>query len=157
MIKQSWGAPIHGYGMYRLQQKLYKLKDHLKQWNRDIFRNVFSLVDQAKAAANEAEKQFDRLPSEANLINLNRQNAALVHALNLESEFWRQKSNCKWLEAGEKNTKFFHSSVKKKRLKSIISRVMDNQQEITDSAQIKESAVHFFGSILCDRGHLTTS
>ncbi|KAL0329326.1 UNVERIFIED_CONTAM: hypothetical protein Sradi_4919300, partial [Sesamum radiatum] len=105
---------------------------------------------QAKAAANEAEKQFDRLPSKANLINLNKQNAALVHALNLESEFWRQKSNCKWLEAGERNTKFFHSSVKKKRLKSRISRVMDNQQEITDSAQIKELAVHFFRSILCD-------
>ncbi|KAL0287958.1 UNVERIFIED_CONTAM: hypothetical protein Sangu_2668400 [Sesamum angustifolium] len=150
MIKQSWGAPIYGYGMYRLQQKLYRLKDHMKQWNRDIFGNVFSLVDQAKAAANEAEKQFDRLPSEANLINLNRQNAALVHALNLESEFWRQKSNCKWLEAGERNTKFFHSSVKKKRLKSRISKVIDNQQEITDSAQIKGSAVHFFGSILYD-------
>ncbi|KAL0294116.1 UNVERIFIED_CONTAM: hypothetical protein Sradi_6902000 [Sesamum radiatum] len=102
------------------------------------------------AAGNEAEKQFYRLPSEANLINLNRQNAALVHALNLESEFWRQKSNCKWLEAGERKTKFFHSLVKKKRLKSKISRVMDNQQEITDSTKIKESAVHFFESILCD-------
>ncbi|KAL2235289.1 UNVERIFIED_CONTAM: hypothetical protein Sindi_1261100 [Sesamum indicum] len=102
-----------------------------KRWNKDNFGNIFSLVDQAKAAANEAEKQFDRLPSEANLINLNRQSAALVHALNLKSEFWRQKSNCKWLEAGERNTKFFHASVKKKRLKSRISRVMDNQQEIS--------------------------
>ncbi|KAL2248287.1 UNVERIFIED_CONTAM: hypothetical protein Sindi_2681000 [Sesamum indicum] len=150
MVKQSWGAPIHGYGMYRLQQKLYRLKDHLKQWNKDKFGNIFSLVDQAKAAANEAEKQFDRLPSEANLINLNRQNAALIHALNLESEFWRQKNNCKWLEAGERNTKFFHASVKKKRLKSRISKVMDYQQEITDSAQIKDSAAHFFESLLSD-------
>ncbi|KAL0396258.1 UNVERIFIED_CONTAM: hypothetical protein Scaly_0074200 [Sesamum calycinum] len=89
------GALIQGYNMYRLQQKLYRLKDHLRQWNRDIFGNVFSLVDQAKAAANKAEKQFYRLPSEANLINLNRQNTALVHALNLEYEFWRQKSNYK--------------------------------------------------------------
>ncbi|KAL2253120.1 UNVERIFIED_CONTAM: hypothetical protein Sindi_0106700 [Sesamum indicum] len=135
MVKQSWGAPIQGYGMYRLQQKLYRLKDHLKQWNKDTFGNIFSLVDQAKAAANEAEKQFDRLPSEANLTNLNRQNAALVHALKLESEFWRQKSNCKWLDAGERNTKFFHASVKKKRLKSRISR---------------DSAVHFFESLLSD-------
>ncbi|XP_020546909.1 uncharacterized protein LOC110011305 [Sesamum indicum] len=136
--------------MYRLQQKFYRLKDHLKQWNKDTFGNIFSLVDQAKAAANEAKKQFDRLPSEANLTNLNRQNAALVHALKLESEFWRQKSNCKWLEAGERNTKFFHASVKKKRLKSRISRVMDNQQEITDSAQIKDSAVRFTSSLLSD-------
>ncbi|KAL2246041.1 UNVERIFIED_CONTAM: hypothetical protein Sindi_2872300 [Sesamum indicum] len=97
MVKQSWGAPIQGYGMYRLQQKLYRLKDHLKQWNKDNFCNIFSLVDLAKAAANETEKQFDRLPSEANLTNLNRHNAALVYALKLESEFWRQKSNCKWI------------------------------------------------------------
>ncbi|KAL0289025.1 UNVERIFIED_CONTAM: hypothetical protein Sradi_7082600, partial [Sesamum radiatum] len=103
-----------GYGMYRLQHKLYRLKNNLKQWNMDIFGNAFSLVDQAKAAANEVEKQFDRLPSKANLINLNKQNAALVQALNLESEFWREKPNCKWLEAGERNIKFFHSSVKKK-------------------------------------------
>ncbi|KAL2251643.1 UNVERIFIED_CONTAM: hypothetical protein Sindi_2286600 [Sesamum indicum] len=150
MVKQSWGAPIQGYGMYRLQQKLYRLKNHLKQWNKDCLGNIFSLVDQAKAAANEAEKQFDRLPSEANLTNLNKHNAALVHALKLESEFWRQKSICKWLEAGERNTKFFHASVKKKRLKSRISRVMDNQHEITDSAQIKISAVHFFESLLSD-------
>ncbi|KAL2246128.1 UNVERIFIED_CONTAM: hypothetical protein Sindi_2881000 [Sesamum indicum] len=150
MVKQSWGAPIQGYGMYRLQQKLYRLKNHLKQWNKDCFGNIFSLVDQAKAAANEAEKQFDRLPSEANLTNLNKHNAALVHALNLESEFWRQKSNCKWLEVGERNTKFFHASVKKKRLKSKISRVTDNQYEITDSTQIKIFAVHFFESLLSD-------
>ncbi|KAL2235304.1 UNVERIFIED_CONTAM: hypothetical protein Sindi_1262600 [Sesamum indicum] len=105
MVKQSWGAPIQGY------------------------------VDQVKTAAYEAEKQFDRLPSEVNLTNLNRQNVALVHALKLESKFWRQKSNCKWLEAGERNTKFFHASFKKKRLKSKISR---------------ESAVHFFESLLSD-------
>ncbi|KAK4381125.1 hypothetical protein Sango_2997600 [Sesamum angolense] len=84
------GEPFNGLTK-GLQQKLYRLKGHLKQWNRDIFGNVFSLVDQAKAAASEAEKQFDRLPSEANLINLNRQNVALAHALNLESEIWRQK------------------------------------------------------------------
>ncbi|KAL2240878.1 UNVERIFIED_CONTAM: hypothetical protein Sindi_0729000 [Sesamum indicum] len=135
---------------FRLQQKLYRLKDHLKQWNKDYFGNIFSLVDQAKAAANEAEKQFDSLPSEANLTNLNKHNATLVHALKLESEFWRQKSHCKWLEAGERNTKFFHASVKKKMLKSRISKVMDNQHEITDSAQIKEFVVHFFESLLSD-------
>ncbi|KAL0349954.1 UNVERIFIED_CONTAM: hypothetical protein Sradi_4144600 [Sesamum radiatum] len=71
---------------------------------KDTFGNVFSLLDQAKTASNEVEKQFDRLPSEANLINLNRHNAALIHTPNLESELWRQKNNCKWLDAGERNT-----------------------------------------------------
>ncbi|KAL0396284.1 UNVERIFIED_CONTAM: hypothetical protein Scaly_0076800 [Sesamum calycinum] len=77
MVKQPWSAPIQGY---RTKPRLL--------------------------AANEAKKQFDRLPSKANLINLNRQNVALVHALNLESEFWRQKvtANGLKLEKGTQNS-----------------------------------------------------
>ncbi|KAL0287127.1 UNVERIFIED_CONTAM: hypothetical protein Sradi_7130100 [Sesamum radiatum] len=104
-VKQSWELPIEGYGMYKLQQKLYRTKELLKKWNRETFGNVFSTVQQAKQAATDAEKNFDRDPSEANLIALNKSNAVMVHALTMEAEYWRQKSNCKWLEAGERNTK----------------------------------------------------
>ncbi|KAL2249923.1 UNVERIFIED_CONTAM: hypothetical protein Sindi_2466000 [Sesamum indicum] len=44
-----------------------------------------------KQNATEAEKRFDMNPSEANLIDLKRSNTALVHALTLESEYWKQK------------------------------------------------------------------
>ncbi|KAL0300191.1 UNVERIFIED_CONTAM: hypothetical protein Scaly_3056400 [Sesamum calycinum] len=89
-----------------LNKKLYRFEGSLKVVEQGYFCNVFYLVDQAKAAGNEAEKQFYRLPSEANLINLNRQNAALVHALNLESEFWRQKRTANGLkpEKGKPNS-----------------------------------------------------
>ncbi|KAL0448027.1 UNVERIFIED_CONTAM: hypothetical protein Slati_1930600 [Sesamum latifolium] len=102
-VKRSWCCPIEGYGMYKLQQKLYRTKELLKQWNRDTFGNVFTAVQQAKHNATEVEKKFDRDPSEENLIALNQSNAELVHALSLESEYWRQKSNCKWLEDGNPN------------------------------------------------------
>ncbi|KAL0402149.1 UNVERIFIED_CONTAM: hypothetical protein Slati_4244800 [Sesamum latifolium] len=36
-------------------------------------------------------------------------NAVMVHALTLEAEYWKQKSNCKWLEAGERNKTFILS------------------------------------------------
>ncbi|KAK4381754.1 hypothetical protein Sango_2938600 [Sesamum angolense] len=41
-----------------------------------------------RGEADEAEKNFDRDSSKANLIALNKGNAALVHALSLESEYW---------------------------------------------------------------------
>ncbi|KAL0411746.1 UNVERIFIED_CONTAM: hypothetical protein Slati_3764300 [Sesamum latifolium] len=138
-VKRSWYRPIEGYGMYKLQQKIYRTKEMLKQWNRDIFGNVFTPVQQAKQNATEAEKKFDMDPSEENLIALNKSNAELVHALSLESEYWRQKSNCKWLEDGERNIKFFHSLVKKKRIKSSIHRIMKGNQEVTNSDQIRDS------------------
>ncbi|KAL0416182.1 UNVERIFIED_CONTAM: hypothetical protein Slati_3450100 [Sesamum latifolium] len=101
-VKQSWELLIEGYGMYKLQQKIYRTKELLRQWNRDTFCNVFTSVQQAKQDATDAEKKFNRDPSEDNLMALNKSNAVLVHALSFEAEFWKQKSNCKWLDAGEK-------------------------------------------------------
>ncbi|KAL0290874.1 UNVERIFIED_CONTAM: hypothetical protein Sradi_7040400 [Sesamum radiatum] len=147
-VKQSWELPIEGYGMYKLQQKLYRTKELLKKWNRETFGNVFSTVQQAKQAATDAEKNFDKDPSEANLIALNKSNAVMVHALTMEAEYWRQKSNCKWLEAGERNSKYFHSLVKKKRMKSTIHRIMEGSQEITHPDRIRDSAASYFENLL---------
>ncbi|KAL0461270.1 UNVERIFIED_CONTAM: hypothetical protein Slati_0014600 [Sesamum latifolium] len=47
-VKRSWCSPIEGYGMYKLQHKLYRTKELLKQWNMDTFGNVFTAVQQAK-------------------------------------------------------------------------------------------------------------
>ncbi|KAL0296083.1 UNVERIFIED_CONTAM: hypothetical protein Sradi_6660400 [Sesamum radiatum] len=82
-IQKSWELPTRGYGMYKLQQKLYRTKDTLKDWNIQVFRNFFSIVEQAKEAATVAEKAFDRDPSDANLITLNKHNATLVQAKKL--------------------------------------------------------------------------
>ncbi|KAL0439449.1 UNVERIFIED_CONTAM: hypothetical protein Slati_2427900 [Sesamum latifolium] len=145
-IKQSWCLPTEGN--VQLQQKIYRIKKRLKQWNRDTFGNVFTTVKQAKQDATEAEKKFDRDPTEANLIALNRSNAVLVQALSLESEYWKQKSNCKWLEAGERNTKYFHSIMKKTRLKSTIHRIMEGNQEVTNLDQIRDSTATYFENLL---------
>ncbi|KAL0289913.1 UNVERIFIED_CONTAM: LINE-1 reverse transcriptase [Sesamum radiatum] len=151
-VKQSWELPTEGYGMYKLQQKLYRIKELLKKWNRETFGNVFSTVQQAKQEATEVERKFDRDPPETILIALNKSNAVIVHALTMEAEYWRQKSNCKWLEAGERNTKYFHSLVKKKRIKSTIHRIREGNQEITHPDRIRDSAASYFENLLAGQG-----
>ncbi|KAL0287648.1 UNVERIFIED_CONTAM: hypothetical protein Sradi_7119500 [Sesamum radiatum] len=97
-------------------------------------------------------KKLDRDPSEANLIALNKSNAEMVQALTMEAEYWRQKSNCKWLEAGERNTKYFHFLVKKKRIKSTIHRIMEGNQEITHPDRIRDSVASYFENQLSGQG-----
>ncbi|KAL0386427.1 UNVERIFIED_CONTAM: hypothetical protein Slati_4603900 [Sesamum latifolium] len=116
-----------------------RTKELLKKWNRETFGNVFTTVQQAKQEATDAEKKFDRDPSEANLIALNKSNAVMVHALTLEAKYWKQKSNCKWLEAGERNTKYFHSLVKKKRFPKIPEAIGNNLCLIPTEEDIKET------------------
>ncbi|KAL0287321.1 UNVERIFIED_CONTAM: hypothetical protein Scaly_2767800 [Sesamum calycinum] len=49
-----------------------RTKELLKRWNWKIFGNVFTTVEHAKQEADEAEKNFDRDSSKANLIALNK-------------------------------------------------------------------------------------
>ncbi|KAL0439291.1 UNVERIFIED_CONTAM: hypothetical protein Slati_2412100 [Sesamum latifolium] len=55
-VKQSWELPIEGYGMYKLQQKIYRTKELLKQWNRDYLPGI-----------PDFPFQFSKIPQEINL------------------------------------------------------------------------------------------
>ncbi|KAL0401939.1 UNVERIFIED_CONTAM: hypothetical protein Slati_4223800 [Sesamum latifolium] len=153
LYSKEWAETFNITRVVHLPRRL--TKELLKKWNRETFGNVFTTVQQAKQEATDAEKKFDRDPSEANLIALNKSNAVMVHALTLEAEYWKQKSNCKWLEAGERNTKYFHSLVKKKRVKSTIHRIMEGNQEITSPDRIRDSAASYFENLLS--GQVTQS
>ena len=63
----------------------------------------------------------------------------------MEENFWKQKARVRWLELGDKNTKFFHSVVKQRRLQSIVHGVRDEQGNwITLEDGIGEEAVRYF-------------
>ncbi|KAG8378920.1 hypothetical protein BUALT_Bualt07G0034800 [Buddleja alternifolia] len=102
------------------------------------------LVNIAEKEAAEAETNFDHCPIEGNLIEMNRKKASLKLALAMESCYWKQKSSCKWLEEGERNTKYFHALVKKKRLRSVIHKIQVDNREIMDPLEIKQSGVDLF-------------
>ncbi|KAI3466941.1 hypothetical protein Pfo_023604 [Paulownia fortunei] len=100
-VKDSWRHPTENQGMKNLQQKLYRLKQRLRWWNKNIFGDIFENIKKAKQ-------------------ELKRCTAVLTHNLTIEEDYWRQKAACRWLVEGERNTKFFHSLVKKKRNQSRI-------------------------------------
>ncbi|KAL6579794.1 hypothetical protein OROMI_007818 [Orobanche minor] len=61
--------------------------------------------------------------------------------------FWEQKARVKWTMEGERNTKFFHDLVKKKRHKNLIHCIHDNGNILTDPIDIQESAVSYFSGL----------
>jgi hypothetical protein len=108
--------------MYRFQQKLKGLKQHLKEWNKMTFGNIFS-------AKTTLEKDMESLQQQ---IILEGHSTALAHKeTELQSQIeerckqeemlWKQKSRISWLKEGEHNTSFFHRSTIQHRMHNKIS------------------------------------
>src|SRR3954463_9047160 len=69
----------------------------------------------------------------------------LEDKLDVEESFWRQKANRKWTVEGDRNTKFFHNTVKKRRQKLNIFRMKDEMGVWNkDSEEIKQYAIDAF-------------
>ncbi|KAH6782217.1 hypothetical protein C2S51_007510 [Perilla frutescens var. frutescens] len=67
-VMQEWSVPTGFSGMMNLQLKLKRVRKRLRQWNWDVFGDVFELVRQADAAVAQAsydssciEEDHDRI------------------------------------------------------------------------------------------------
>ena len=67
-----------------------------------------------------------------------------------EEMYWRQKSRELWLRDGDRNTKFFHTSAKQKRINSTIFHIKDATfgDPISNENLIRNEGVKFFKNIL---------
>ncbi|XP_027151985.1 uncharacterized protein LOC113752040 [Coffea eugenioides] len=74
--------------------------------------------------------------------------ASLRRALAMEESLWRQRARVKWLAVGDRNTKFFHSVVKQRRMNSIIHRIQKPDGGwVNEDTLIGEEAVRYFSSL----------
>ncbi|XP_051125984.1 uncharacterized protein LOC127247930 [Andrographis paniculata] len=147
-VRQSWVVPTGTTGLLNLRLKLGRLKQALKWWNKQVFRNVFQVPAAAEKDAEECEADFDRDPSDANLLRRQRSAAALTHAIALEEAFWKQKAACRWAVEGERNSRMFHSMVKERRRRATIFSMADGARTLTDHSDIKQSVITYFSGML---------
>lgn len=69
-----------------------------------------------------------------------------------EESFFRQKSRVKWLEEGDRNTKFFHHYIKKRQIRNRILSVMDASGfQITEPELVHQHFVRHYQDLLSPR------
>ncbi|KAL8462964.1 hypothetical protein ACS0TY_033828 [Phlomoides rotata] len=83
-------------------------------------------------------------PSSVLLLELNRSRAEYILRTRMEEDFWRQKSVVRWVVVGERNTRFFQSLVKQKRVRTRIHSIHADGRTISDENELRPSAASFF-------------
>ncbi|KAG6526875.1 hypothetical protein ZIOFF_008962 [Zingiber officinale] len=147
-VRLNWCLPSVAQGLQRLQMKLRRLKEHLKWWNMEVFGNIHDRVLQAEESMAAAEQAYDRDPTEQSRTHRSECQARLFRVLDMEEDFWKQRAAIRWMGEGERNTKFFHSTVQKKRTASRIFRIWEEGQCLDQPDGIRESGVRYFQELL---------
>nr|XP_027102884.1 uncharacterized protein LOC113724156 [Coffea arabica] len=147
-VRESWQQECGGSPMHVLCSKLQRLKRHLRLWNKGRVGNFSDNVAKAEGEVGRLERMLEDGGSEGVHLELQQAQASLRRALTMEESLWRQRARVKWLALGDRNTKFFHSVVKQRRMTSIIHRIQKPDEGwVKEDALIGEEAVRYFSSL----------
>ncbi|KAI0524770.1 hypothetical protein KFK09_004155 [Dendrobium nobile] len=148
VVESNWCAPIFPndniYGMAKLWNKLSRLKQVLRWWNKHILKNLFSNI-MAENDVMELENAFMLNPNDAILFELNSAKINLLDLQNQEEMYWKQKATTKFLVEGDRNTKFFHSLANMKRVRNHVFKITNDDGVILEEEEaILQSGVDHF-------------
>ncbi|KAL0370801.1 UNVERIFIED_CONTAM: hypothetical protein Sangu_0398200 [Sesamum angustifolium] len=75
----------------KLAEKLMRLKQRLRQWNKDMFRNIFENIKKAEEEVAMAERNFDVDPTDDNLIHDEQVYSTPATGFVTKEDFWHHK------------------------------------------------------------------
>eukprot|EP00253_Pinus_taeda_P015500 PITA_15500 len=144
MVSEAWNRPVQGSPFYVWEEKLRGLKRRLKEWARTLKspsskRKVAldSLAAHQLSLENSVVTQ-DLLQREIDLQKY------FHKASREEEELWRQKSRALWLQAGDKNTSFFHKQAEACKQFKSVKEIHHQNVVVKDFEEIKRAAHSHF-------------
>ncbi|KAF7808324.1 ribonuclease H [Senna tora] len=150
VVRDAWLVNKRGSLAYSFVQKCRGVKQDLRTWNRNCFghvqQQIKSLNDDLRKLQ-ESLVNFDYPPSQL-LLQEKEIRKSLEDKLAKEELLWAQKARQLWLVEGDRNTKYFHSIVKKRRLINHFTRIRRMDGEWTNDYQEMEMlAVQYFNDV----------
>lgn len=124
---------------------LEKLKGRLRKWNREVFGDINMRKERLVKEIKEVQDLLNVVQSD----NLLATEAQLLKNFELlleqEETLWYQKSREKFIELGDMNTSFFHTSTIIRRRRNRIDLLRDEDDRwVSDRVELEELAIKYF-------------
>ncbi|XP_057790918.1 uncharacterized protein LOC131008031 [Salvia miltiorrhiza] len=131
--------------------KLKRLKRELQSWNRSTFGQVDKLVIAAQKELTDIQLNISSQGYTDDLFDKEVQAQAKINvALSQKSCLLQQKSRVSWLNDGDRNTAFFHASLRYKQKPNRIQSLMIDGNMVSDQDSIGEHIVEYFTKLFTD-------
>ncbi|XP_042965942.1 uncharacterized protein LOC122299620 [Carya illinoinensis] len=141
LIKEAWRERSKGDGIKTLMQWTQMVGEKLKVWNKKSFGNVKVKLAEAKENLSQLQKKDPvGLNSQENMSAREEVNKWLGR----EEEMWHQRSKALWIQAGDQNSRYFHSKASHRKKKNTIKRLQDEQNQWKEGRDMEELVVNYF-------------
>ncbi|XP_071729357.1 uncharacterized protein [Rutidosis leptorrhynchoides] len=127
VVECGWAKVVHGVPMFRVVKKLKALKKDLNRLNWQ-HGNIFTKVKELKGKLKLCQVEVDAHPIDrARKVEAVKVLNAYKEASKDELNILKQKVRLKWLEDGDKNSKYFHGILKARKSKNRVESICNEQ------------------------------
>ena len=149
-VKNIWNHNIVGTAQFQISQKLRFLKQELKIFGKSSIGLERANADRAREEVKCSHSSLLGDPFNPILIEKHKSFLKNFHtAIWIEEEILKQKSRLQWLEVGDKNSRYFHMSIKARRNRKRIFILEKLDGKFTSTCdEAKEEAIRYFKSLL---------
>ncbi|XP_057790861.1 uncharacterized protein LOC131007971 [Salvia miltiorrhiza] len=139
------GNDIEGWSFFVVKEKLKKLKEALKVWNRSSFGEIGNKIHELQKELQDKDKEDEQsCLGESDIIRRNEIQAQLSLQLKNKQMVLQQKAKLKWLKEGDINSGFFHRAIRGRRLKNDIGELFFDNTWISKPVEVKARVRNHF-------------
>ncbi|KAK1549712.1 hypothetical protein Q3G72_006607 [Acer saccharum] len=150
IVRKIWSSPVMGRPPQVVIYKLKRLKKALKSWNWEVFGDLNSAIVGKCAELHSIQEDLSNRGFSDDLFMAE----VSVHSeldvlLRRQECFLRDRSRVRWLRDGDRNTSFFHASIKRRQYRNAISTLSINGVLSEDRLTIKDHIISYYSDLFC--------
>jgi hypothetical protein len=124
LISSVWSIWVDGTPVYIWEQKLKKDKQAIKDWVKVSSHNTRGEIERYKKKLEDTQEEMDsNTIQNRHLVQEKEHFQNYMRVLHNEEKEWRLKSRALWLQAGDKNTSFFHKQAKARQHRNTVEEI----------------------------------
>ncbi|GKV26502.1 hypothetical protein SLEP1_g35790 [Rubroshorea leprosula] len=146
VIEDKWKELVEeGYAGHRCKQKLKRLKDFLKGWNKEVFGNMETHFQQVVKSVEQIDLKNEVMDLAEEEVDLRKEGFQQLWDIMWKREaIWKQKSRSDWVKLGDQNTRYFHKIANGRKAHNSISGLWSDGQWVEDPEMVKDEMVKHF-------------
>ncbi|XP_070042487.1 uncharacterized protein [Nicotiana tomentosiformis] len=131
VVQKAWNVQVTGNAMWRLKSKLQELGKNLSQWSTDKVGDI-----------------HQQLNSKYSREDLNKAHTKYINWLGLQENLLKHKTQTKWFQEGDYNTKCFRCVLRERRKRLQLHRIKNNRGRwVKGDDKITRTAIRHFSKL----------